>query len=822
MKVLKFGGSSVASPERIKHILSILSPRVYTGEKLTLVFSAFGGVTDQLIKTVEEASVGNEAYLTSLADCKKRHFEAIAELFEGQALSNIEENIKALFAKLDNILNGVFLLKEVSDRSYDYVMSFGERLSNTIIAHYFSAQKMTAEYLDARKVMVTNSDFRSAAIYKEETYENIVRHFKNKEAIQVVTGFIASDKNGKTTTLGRGGSDYTASILAAALDAEVLEIWTDVDGVLTSNPKIVSKAFPIPSLSYNEAMELSHFGAKVIYPPTIQPVLLKEIPLFIRNTFNPDYIGTKIERETQIENNFGSIKGLSSLSEVSLVTVSGTGIQGVPGTAARIFNALAKNKINVILITQASSEHSICFAVLESKASLAEEVINQEFEIEINKNIIQKANIENNISVLAVVGEAMKEQPGIAGKIFSALGRNGVNIEAIAQGSSELNISFAVKSKDEKKALNLIHDSFFKNASKTLNLFVVGTGLIGSTLLDQIKIFSQNLINDKGLEIKIIALSNSRKMLFNENGIDLDDWKNDLNNSEQKADPQSFIKKMIALNLANSVFVDNTASDIFPNLYKEILSNNISISTPNKVSSSGSYEEYQELRRIAKAKNIKLLIETNVGAGLPVISTIETLRNSGDKVTKIEAVLSGSISYIFNNYNKDMSFHDIVKDAQSKGLTEPDPRDDLSGLDVMRKITILAREAGYKINMDDITLDPILPEVCLSAESVDDFYKTLISEESYFNNKIQTADSKNQRLRFIASFENGKASVALKALEETSPFYNLSASDNMIAIYTERYTESPLVIRGPGAGADVTAAGVFSEIIQISTEVFSF
>ena len=822
MIVLKFGGSSVGKPDRIKNIYSIVKPRVDSGENICIVCSAFGGVTDQLIRMIETAAIGNEKYEEIIQACKQRHYDSTEALLEGQARIDLLAQIDILFLKLENVLKGVFLLKEASDRSYDYVMSFGERLSNLSITHFFNANDLPSVFLDARNIIKTNSEFRSARVYKEDTYSNIVETvYKNDSKTKVITGFIASDQHERTTTLGRGGSDYTAALFAAALDAKQLEIWTDVDGVLTTNPKVVSSAYPIVEMSYVEAMEMSHFGAKVIYPPTILPVNEKGIPTYIKNTFNPEYAGTLIHDKTDLKSN-GAIKGLSSQSELALLTLSGTGMQGVPGVASRMFGSLANSNINVILITQASSEHSICVAIKEDKADIAREVLRVEFAKEIENTDIADVQVEKEICIIAAVGEAMKDQPGIAGKLFSCLGRNGINIEAIAQGSSELNISFAVKAKDEKKALNLIHDTFFNNTIKTLNLFIVGTGLIGGTLIQQLKEFKQNILESKGIDLKLNGISNSRKMLLDENGIDLNIWEQLLGDSETVADPALFVENMIKLNLANSIFVDNTASARIPDFYKQIINHSISIATPNKVASSASTESYNELKQLAKKKNTSFLNETNVGAGLPVISTIKSLRNSGDRITKIEAVLSGSLSYIFNNFKSDLSFHDIVKEAQKLGYTEPDPRDDLSGSDVKRKITILARESGYTINQDEVELSPILPSECMEAKTVDDFFKTLIKNKDYFTNMIKEAESKNQRLRYIASFENNKAKIGLASVDSSSPFFNLSNSDNMISFNTERYIDSPLVISGPGAGANVTAAGVFSEIMQIANESFNY
>ena len=821
MIVLKFGGSSVGKPERIKNILSIVRPRIQSGQDLCIVCSAFGGVTDQLINMIDTASRGDIKYTDIVEACKQRHYDSAEELMEGESKVNLLTQIDILFLKLENILRGVFLLKEASDRSYDYVMSFGERLSNLSISHFFNAQGVNSAFLDAREIIKTNSEFRSARVYIQETYNNIIENVgRHTGKTKIITGFIASDQHGRTTTLGRGGSDYTAALFAAALNAEALEIWTDVDGVLTTNPKLVKTAYPIQEMSYVEAMEMSHFGAKVIYPPTILPVHDKGIPTYIKNTFNPDYIGTIISNQAAPSK--GSIKGLSSTDGLVLLTLSGSGMQGVPGVASRMFSGLANSNINVILITQASSEHSICVAIKEERAQIAREVLKVEFQKEIVNKDIAEVHIEENICIIAAVGEAMKNQPGIAGKLFSTLGRNGVNIEAIAQGSSELNISFAIKASDEEKALNLIHDTFFHNTIKTLNLFIVGTGLIGGTLIQQLKEFKESILQSKGVDLKLIGLSNSRKMYFNPEGISLSEWEKTLTESELVANPEKFINQMIELNLANSIFVDNTASAILPDFYKKILNNSISITTPNKVASSASFEYYNELIELAKKRNTKFLIETNVGAGLPVISTIKSLRSSGDKITKIQAVLSGSLSYIFNNFSSGSNFHDIVKEAQKLGFTEPDPRDDLSGSDVKRKITILARESGYSIDQSEIVLEAILPEDCMEQESVELFFESLLKHNDYFLDMIQQAESKNERLRYIASFENGKAIIALKSVDSSSPFYNLSNSDNMISFNTERYTGSPLVISGPGAGANVTAAGVFSEIMQIATESFDY
>jgi len=588
----------------------------------------------------------------------------------------------------------------------------------------------------------------------------------------------------------------------------------DVDGVLTCDPRKVKKAFTLPELSYAEAMEMSHFGAKVIYPPTIQPALAAGIPIYIKNTFNPDFLGTRIHEKA--DPNFRSpIKGISSLKDIAMMTLQGSGMMGTPGISARLFSALGKESINVVLITQASSEHSITFAISESDAKKAMRYINHEFDKEIERGVIYPVKAKKDLVVMAVIGENMKDVPGIAGKLFQSLGRNGINIIAIAQGSSELNISFVIDKHQELKALNLIHDQFFLSDLKRINVFTLGVGLIGGTLLEQIQEQQELLKEELLLEINVAGISNSRKMLFDDEGISLSEWKDDLNTSQQKAEMEEFVSNMIEMNLPNSVFVDNTASKEVPAYYKQILSANISVVTPNKVATSSSYESYLELKQIAKSKGIKFLYETNVGAGLPVIGTLQGLIQSGDRVQKIEAVVSGSLSYIFNNFDGSRPFSELVTEAKELGYTEPDPREDLSGADVSRKIIILARESGIAIEPADVSLSPILPEKCMEAADVDAFFKSLEMENDYFAKLISDAKDDGKVLRFIATMEGGKASLALQSVGADSSFYSLEGSDNMIVFTTKRYHTRPLVIRGPGAGAEVTAGGVFSDIISV-------
>jgi len=814
MNVLKFGGSSVANAERIKNIVSIVKPRLDAGEKLTIVFSAFGGITDLLIEMSELASHGKDKYIALFHQFKDRHAEAARSLLSPAAYNQVSVTLDENHDTLKDLLKGIFLVREVSPRTLDYVISFGERNANYIIAEAMNENGINAAYLDARKIIKTNKDFGAAKVNFKLTDETIQQYYKeHNDKVQIVTGFIGSDVGGLTTTLGRGGSDYTAAILAGALHAEVLEIWTDVDGVLTCDPRKVKKAFTIPRLSYVEAMEMSHFGAKVIYPPTIQPALRKGIPIYIRNTFNPAFEGTLIHKEH--DPSFKStIKGISSLGNLSLIRLQGSGMMGVPGVSARLFSALGKEKINVILITQASSEHSISIAITEKETKKAIHAITEEFEKEIEDGLIDQVKAESDLCVVAIIGEQMKNVPGVAGRLFEGLGKNGINIVAIAQGSSELNISFVINKQDESKALNAIHDSFFLSDTKRIHVFMVGVGLIGGTLLKQIEEQKETLKTQNGLEITIAGLANTKKMVFAENGIDLTNWKEALEASVDVSDSQAFVDKMIEMNLSNSIFIDNTADGKIPDLYEQVFNASISVATPNKVAASSAYDQYNRLKQLAKRNNVQFLFETNVGAGLPVISTLRNLIQSGDNIIKIEAVLSGSVSFIFNSFDGSKPFSQLVTEAKELGYTEPDPRDDLSGADVARKITILAREAGYKVETSDVIINPILPERCLNAKDVASFFEILKEEDPYFSQLLQKAKADNGLLRFIAKAENGKISCGVEVVGTDSPFYNLGGSDNMIVFTSQRYKQRPLVVRGPGAGAEVTAAGIFAEIIS--------
>jgi aspartokinase/homoserine dehydrogenase 1 len=815
MKVLKFGGSSVAKPERVNGVVDILQSYYARGDQFTVVFSAFGGVTDMLIQMSERAAEGDDSYLEMFEVFSNRHLETARALLSQDYLQQVIPHLDNNHEVLRNLLYGIFLVREASRRTMDYVLSFGERNSAYIISFVLKERGINASYLDARRIIKTDKGFGSAKVDFDRTYQNIREHYKAYPEIQVVTGFISSAKGGLTTTLGRGGSDYTASLIAAGLNAKVIEIWTDVDGVLTADPRKVKKAFTIPSMTYAEAMEMSHFGAKVIYPPTLQPALQKGIPLYIKNTFNPNFAGTLISEKADPQGE--AVKGISSIGDVALLTLSGSGLFGVPGIAARLFNSLAQAEINVILITQGSSEHAISFAIQPKWSSKAKHIVEKAFEYEIQMGIVDSIKVEEDLSVVAIIGENMRYQPGIAGRLFQALGKNGINTTAIAQGSSELNISVVINRNNEAKALNALHESFFLSDTQELHLFMVGVGLIGGTLLNQIRQQSEYLKKQRSLEIKVIGLSNTKTMLFDENGIDLDQWSGELKASAIPADLSTFIDKMKNFNLANTIFVDNTADNKITDFYEGILDASISISTPNKVATSSSYLQYQRLKKIAQKRGVQFMYETNVGAGLPVISTLRDLMISGDRIIKIEGVLSGSLSFIFNTFKPGVSFSSIVKEAGEKGYTEPDPRIDLNGVDVRRKLLILSRESGMTLESDDIEIKNILPEACQTAPSVDLFFEALEKSDDYFEKMITDANAKGNRLRMIAKLIDGKAEIALEEVDDSHPFYSLSGSDNMIVFTTERYKERPLVVRGPGAGAEVTAAGVFAEIVTIGS-----
>ena len=812
MKILKFGGSSVATPERIKSVIEIVRPYQSEGQ-VTLVFSAFGGMTDTLIHLSDEALRGDDHFKVTLKQVEDRHLETVRALIDIQRQNSMLATVKTMINQLEDVIHGIFLVKERTPRMLDFVMSFGERLSAYIISEAFHESNFTSEFLDARKIIRTDNHFGHAKVDFDLTNKLIREHFKFHNDLQVVTGFIATSDSGETTTLGRSGSDYTAAILAGALHATCLEIWTDVDGMMTADPRKVKKAFTVKEMTYQEAMELSHFGAKVIFPATMQPAMVNNIPILIKNTFNPSFPGTIIRADGNGKDLI--IKGISSMSQMSLLSVQGTGLQGVVGVSMRLFAALARENVNVILISQASSEHSICFAVENSAAGRAKLAIEKEFMFEIRGNEMEDVSVENGLAIVAIVGENMRHNPGTSGRMFHSLGKSGVNVYAIAQGSSELNISAVILESDVAKTLNVLHEAFFLSDKRVVNLFLVGTGQIGKELLKMIHAQYDQLSKLNLIEVNVVAIANSKKMFFNEDGLDAVTCVETMKAAGEEMELNAFIRKMQTLNLSNSIFVDCTASEAVAGQYETLLDSSISIVTPNKKANSGPLKKYHNLKHISFKRGARFLYETNVGAGLPVINTLNDLLLSGDKVIRIEAVLSGTLNFIFSSFSKGSMFSQIVREAKEKGFTEPDPRDDLNGMDVARKVLILAREAGIDLELSDIDVTGLVPQDCLEASSVEEFFIKLRAHDASFESSRQQSEMKNEKLRYTALLENGKAQVSLKSVGADHPFYSLKGSDNIILLTTERYNDRPMVIRGPGAGATVTAAGVFADIIRI-------
>jgi aspartokinase/homoserine dehydrogenase 1 len=813
MKILKFGGTSVTNANNINLVLSIVKKTAETSTKLVVVVSAFSGVTDLLILAASKAASKDSSFKDVVLQIEKRHNEAIEELIITSQQRPLLEKINNDINHLKTLLDGCFLLGELSNRTSDTIMGFGELLSSQIIAKALEQKVLNSGYKDSREIIKTNNRFGKAVVNFELSNQLIKDYFNsNVFRVTLVPGFIASSIDGYSTTLGRGGSDYTAAILAGALNAELLEIWTDVSGMFTANPKIVKQAHPIETISYQEAMELSHFGAKVLYPPTIQPVLKLNIPIVIKNTFDPEAVGTYISSERN--DNENPIKGISHIDNIALLTLEGPGMIGISGSSKRLFEVLSNENINVIFITQASSEHSICIGILNEDANNAQIAIDKAFELEISQNKIEPSIVEENLCIIALVGEKMKSYQGLSGKMFSTLGKNNVNIRAIAQGASERNISAVINKRDVKKALNTLHECFFEDNAKQLNLFVMGVGNVGEKFIEQIHQQKKFLKENLKINLRVIALSNSRKMLFDEEGIALKDWKTSLENGEV-ANKETFISKVITLNLRNSIFVDVTANESISQTYEHYLKQNIAVVTCNKIACSSAYANYSNLKQLSRKFNAPFLFETNVGAGLPIIDTLKHLIASGDKVHKIQAVLSGSLNFIFNNFDEKNSFHDVVKEAGVQGFTEPDPKIDLSGVDVARKILILIRESGYKMEIEDIANESFLPVECLETKNNGTFFASLIKNAAHFENIYKEALAKDCRLKYVAKFEDGKASVGLQFIPKESPFYNLEGKDNIVQFYTDRYVDQPLLIKGAGAGAAVTASGIFADVIRI-------
>ncbi|MDI6051144.1 bifunctional aspartate kinase/homoserine dehydrogenase I [Flavobacterium sp. XS2P24] len=812
MKVLKFGGTSVANAQNIKLVLDIIINKAKE-EKLIVVVSAFSKITDLLQLASQKAAAGDESFKEILADLEKKHLDALKELIPVSEQSSLLSHIKRIVNHLETLLDGCYLLGELSPRTSDTILSFGELLSSYIIAEALKQNLKNSSYKDSRELIKTDNHFGKATVNFEVSNQLIAEFFdSNENQVVVMPGFIAASMDGINTTLGRGGSDYTAAILAGALNATDLEIWTDVNGMYTANPKIVKQAQPIAFISYQEAMELSHFGAKVLYPPTIQPVLRKNIPILIKNTFEPEAEGTYISNQEMDHTN--PVKGISHIDNITLITLEGPGMIGVTGSSKRLFEVLSHENINVIFITQASSEHSICIGILNSDADVAEDAINRAFEVEILQNKIDPCIVEKNLCIIALVGENMKNHQGLSGRMFSTLGKNNVNIRAIAQGASERNISAVINERDVKKALNSLHENFFEENTKQLNLFVMGVGNVGEKFIEQIYQQNKFLKDNLKINVRVIALSNSRKMHFDEDGISLKNWQSALENGEE-ANKEKFLYNVKELNLRNSIFVDITANESVSKTYEQYLKRNIAVVTCNKIACASEYDNYKKLKKLSRQFNAPFLFETNVGAGLPIIDTVKNLIASGDKVNKIQAVLSGSLNFIFNNFNENSTFHDVVKEAGIQGFTEPDPKIDLSGIDVARKILILIRESGYKMEIDEIVNESFMPAECLDTTNNEAFFKSLIEHAAHFETIYKEALSKDSRLKYVAQFENGKANVGLRFIPKDHPFYNLEGKDNIVLFFTDRYVDQPLLIKGAGAGAAVTASGIFADVIRI-------
>ena len=810
MRILKFGGSSVENGANISKVADIIK-NASQKSNTAVVVSALGGITDLLLRTATLAAAGDELYKTLLEEIEKRHIEVVKDIMPVTQQSSLLSLVKKMCNDIGDICNGIFLLGELSDRTRDRISSFGEILSSKILAAKLSSMSLENEWKDSRELITTDTNFGKAVVDFAITNKKIGNYFSQTTSrLFIFPGFIASSKEGETTTLGRGGSDYTGAILAAGINAEVFEIWTDVSGMMTADPRLVKNKKLIPRISYQEAMELSHFGAKVIYPPTIQPVMKKNIPVWIKNSFAADDEGTLIHNEVIKSEN--TVCGISSINNIVLISLEGSGMVGIPGFSKRLFEALASAQINVILITQSSSEHSICVGIEEPFVKKAKTAVDAAFAYEIQTDKLLPLIIEKELSIVALVGDSMKNHSGISGKMFSALGRNGVNIRAIAQGSSERNISVVISTADVKKAINVLHEDFFETTYKQVNLFITGVGNVGKRLLAQIQQQHSYLQKHLSLNVQVVGMANSSKMTFNENGIDLKKWKEKLEAGET-LDLVKFTDTIIQKNLRNSVFVDVTANDDVAKLYEKLLQKSISVVACNKVAASSEYSYYKRLKELANEFSSLFLFETNVGAGLPVIGTLNDLIRSGDEVNRIEAVLSGTLNFVFNNYDTVKPFATIVKQAQDEGYTEPDPRLDLSGKDVMRKIMILAREAGANLQMEDISNNSFMPASCMQG-SVDDFYKAMVKEETHFKKLYQSAQAEGKKLKFVAKYEHGKASVGLQHIDPSHDFYHLYGKDNIVLFYTNRYVDQPLVVKGAGAGAEVTASGVFADIIR--------
>ncbi len=816
MKIVKFGGSSVSNAENILRCIQIIKDKSIN-DSILVVVSAFGDMTDYLLDAAKSASVKDEKYLQVFSQIENHHIQIVKSLIPTSKQASVLSQVILKLNELEVLLNGCCLLGELSKKTEDLILSYGERLSAYILSEVIKAEGADCHLVDSRDILKTDEHF-GKAIVNFTLSNSLIRSFfrENKHKVSIIPGFVAESESKQITTLGRGGSDYTAAIIAAALDMESLEIWTDVSGIYTADPKLVKQARTIKSLSFQEAMELSHFGAKVLYSPTLQPILAKNIPLYVKNTFEPEAAGTIIHH-TIPRINGNAVRGISNIDHVALITLEGPGMVGVTGFSERLFEVFSKAEINIIFITQASSEYSICFAIEEVEAERAEKKINEEFHLEITEQKIKPALIEKDLSIIAVVGENMKNHQGISGKMFSALGRNNINIRAIAQGASERNISTIIAQKNVRKALNTLHEAFFEEDVVQLNLFIMGVGNVGSRFLEQIDKQREYLFKYLKLNVRVIGLANSRTMFFNEEGIVHNQWKESLNAGE-KCSLDGFIERIRQLNLRNSVFVDMTASEEVARSYASYLYNSIGVVTCNKIACASDYDFYKRLKDLSRKYHAPFLFETSVGAGLPVIDTLKNLIASGDRIHKIEAVLSGSLNFIFNHFDDTTSFDEAVEMAQAAGYTEPNPLIDLSGIDVQRKLMILVRESGYKIEFHEVENGGFLPESCLKAKSTKELYQLLKENRSHFDALYYAASKVGGKLKFVASFEQGVARVGLQIIPSDHDFYHLEGKDNIILFYTDRYCEQPLVVKGAGAGASVTASGIFADVIRIGNK----
>lgn len=806
MKVLKFGGSSVSTPGNLKQVNRILSAEK---KPVLVVVSAFSGVTDQLVSIAQQAREGDEGYKEILEDIENRHYDTIRSLFSARDQSGILAGVKVLINELEDNLYGTYLLRDLTPKTYDRILCTGELLSSHIMSFLVS----DGVWVDSRTLIRTDDSYGNARVDFDLTNKTIRKHFEGFQQRGILPGFMGSDPDGNVTTLGRGGSDYSASILAAALDADILEIWTDVDGFMTADPRRVERAYPIAYMSYAEAMELSHFGAKVIYTPTIQPVYQKKIPIALKNTFKPDIPGTTIGLKKEGENG-PVIKGISSIDDITLITLQGAGLAGVTGTAMRLFGALARHEINIILITQASSEFSITFAVRPDDAARANRVIREEFSLEIESRQSVNISMEEELSIIAIVGEGMINTPGISSKLFGALARNGISVIATAQGSSEMNISVVIRKESLKKALNAIHEDFFLSSYKEVHLFQAGVGNVGKILLKQIRAQQEKLMKEEGIKINVVGLTHSRKMFISEKGIDLDRYEKIMENGH-RTNLKEFIEGIRELNLRNSIFIDCTADEEISQKYLDLFNIYVNVVTANKIACSSEYSLYRKLKDTSRKKGVRFIFETNVGAGLPVIKTINDLISSGDRILGLEAVLSGTLNFIFNTIREDIPFSQAVRMAMESGYSEPDPRQDLSGTDVIRKLMILARESGYPVERHEVQFTPLLPGECFEG-SLEEFWEKIKPFDEHFEKERQKLAERGEEWRFMARLKDGVPSVSLTSVPSNHPSSPMEGSNNIILLTTERYKDHPMIIKGYGAGAEVTAAGLFADIISLA------